>query len=86
MSVVMDFQANTVARRNSLAALAWESDAQVTLHVLETSDAQCLDRLKARNAAGNHPFQVSEAQFHALAQYYEHPTTDEGLPIATYRS
>ncbi|MGX9354715.1 hypothetical protein ACS3SW_05995 [Roseobacteraceae bacterium S113] len=57
------------------------SDAAHQLHVLAPSDAVCLARLRARNAAGTHPFEVSEAQYYAVTKHFVAPSEDEGFTI-----
>lgn len=84
VSVVLDFQANTGARRQWLHSLAQAADAAHTLHFLDVPDELCLARLRARNAGGSHPFTLSEEQFHQLSKHFAVPAPEEGISIVTY--
>ena len=44
------------------------------LHVLDTPDAICKQRLRQRNSSGEHPFQVSDAEYEQFTRYYVPPT------------
>ncbi len=81
VSVVLDFQANTLEARAWLRDLITASGAGHQLHVLAPADEVCLARLKARNAAGTHPFAVSEAQFHQISRHFVLPTAEEGFNL-----
>lgn len=81
MSVVLDFAANTVAQRVWMRGLIDAAGAKHVMHVLETPDEVCLARLRARNAAGDHPFAATEAQFHLFARHFVPPGPDEGFVI-----
>src|SRR5438045_393712 len=61
LSVVLDFQANTVRVRGWMRSLIAEAGVAHELHVLDVPDELCKQRLRARNAGGEHPFQVSDA-------------------------
>ena len=79
LSVVLDFQANTVESRRWMRSVLDQTDADHRFHVLMPPDEVCLERLRARNASGRHPFTVTEEQFHRFAKYFEPPTPDEGF-------
>ncbi|MEM7075120.1 MAG: AAA family ATPase [Pseudomonadota bacterium] len=81
VSVVLDFQANTIDARSWMRGILDRTDAAHLLHVLDVPDEICLQRLRARNARGDHPFEVSEAQFHRISQHVVTPTADEGFTI-----
>ena len=81
VSVVLDFQANTRDARAWMKDIAEASGAPHVLHVMETPDALCLDRLRARNASGAHPFAPTEAMFHQFSRHFAPPALDEGLTI-----
>ncbi|WP_424975027.1 AAA family ATPase [Dinoroseobacter sp. S124A] len=81
LSVVLDFQANTVDARAWMRGLSSEAGADHRLHLLTASDAICLARLKARNAGGDHPFAATEAQFHQVTKFFQPPSEDEGLTV-----
>ncbi|MEL6645976.1 MAG: ATP-binding protein [Pseudomonadota bacterium] len=84
VSVVLDFQANTVRSRAWMRGIAEEAGAAHRLHVLDLPDEVCLARLKARNAEGKHPFAATEAQFKEFTAYYTLPTENEGLEIVMH--
>ena len=79
VSVVLDFQANTVEARAWMRELFEAADAPHLLHVLDTPDEVCLARLKARNAQGDHPFAVTEEEFERVSKFFQPPTPDEGF-------
>lgn len=60
LSVVLDFPANTVNWRNWMRSLITDADVAHELHVLDVPDTICKERLRRRNADGEHPYQVSE--------------------------
>ncbi|MFD0982706.1 AAA family ATPase [Tropicimonas aquimaris] len=84
VSVVLDFQANTLARRAWMRSLVEASGAAHTLHFLDVPDEVCLARLRARNACGDHPFEVSDEQFAQLSRHFVPPTPEEGLHIVMH--
>lgn len=86
LSVVLDFHANTVASRAWMRTVFEAAKADHKLHVLDTPDEVCLARLRARNAAGAHPFATTEAQFHQLSKHFAPPSPEEGFTIITYES
>ena len=81
VSVVLDYQANTVEIRSWMRGIFETAEASHRLHLMTASDETCLTRLRARNAEGKHPFAVTEAQFHAFTKHFKHPTPDEGFHI-----
>lgn len=81
LSVVLDFQANTIESRQWMRAIIDEAEAEHQMHVLVPPDVVCLQRLRARNAGGDHPFAVSEEQFHQIAQHFVPPTPEEGFNL-----
>lgn len=84
VSVVLDFPANTLASRQWMMSLVNASGAAHRLHYLEVSDALCKERLRQRNAAGNHDFAASDAQFDLITQYFVEPKEEEGFHIQRY--
>ncbi|MTI42733.1 putative kinase [Roseibium hamelinense] len=81
VSVVLDFPANTIETRRWMTTIFKESTSAHQLHVLDTSEKRCLERLRARNASGTHPFHVSEELFRRFSSYYEPPTPEEGFNL-----
>jgi predicted kinase len=84
LSVVLDFPANTVANRAWMRGIFEAAGAGHRLHVLDPPDEVCWARLQARNAAGQHEYQVSREEFEAFTAYFQQPTPDEGLDVARY--
>ncbi|BEM56978.1 cell division protein ZipA [Serratia marcescens] len=83
-SVALDFPMNTPDRRRWAKALAEEAGVAHCLHFLDVSHAQCLSRITLRNARGEHPFTLSEAEFERLAQYFVPPAEEEGMTVLHY--
>lgn len=81
IGVVLDFHANTRRRRDWLRGLAQGGPARAVLHWLDASDATCLARLRARNAAGEHPYRTDDATFEAFTRAFEPPGADEGWNV-----
>ncbi|MCW8843671.1 MAG: ATP-binding protein [Rhodobacteraceae bacterium] len=81
LSVVLDFQANTKESRDWMRGILDESGAAHVLHVLDVEDAVCLERLRARNAAGDHDFAATEAQFRMISNHFVPPAPEEGFTI-----
>ncbi len=81
VSVVLDFQGNTVESRAWMRSLLDQTDADHQFHVLMPPDEVCLERLRARNESGRHPFTVNEEQFHQISAYFLPPTLDEGFNL-----
>lgn len=81
LSVVLDFPANTVAQRQWLRSLIVQSGVHHELHLLDVPDDVCKQRLRERNAAGEHPFQVSKEDFELFTRYYVPPASDEGFNV-----
>ena len=79
VSVVLDAPANTHAQRAWLRDLIRATECPHRLHLLTPPDAVLLERLRARNASGTHPFTVSEEMFHRFARAFDPPAPDEGF-------
>jgi predicted kinase len=84
VSVVLDFPANTVVQRAWMREILAAANAAHQLHVFDVSDEVCLARLRARNAAGDHPFTVTEAQFHQFSSHFAVPTSEEGFDLVVH--
>ena len=84
VSVVLDFPANTVAQRGWVRGILRGVEVAHQLHVLNVPNEVCLARLRARNAAGDHPFAVTEAQFRQFASHFAAPTPDEGFNLVIH--
>lgn len=85
VSIVLDFPANTVKSRAWMRSVFEEAGVAHKLHFLDTPDDVCRARLAARNASGEHDYQVSEAQFEEFTRYFEPPNEAEGFDIVIYR-
>lgn len=79
LSVVLDFPANTPASRRWMRSLFERAGADHRLHFLDLPDEVCKARLRARNAAGSHAFNASEAEFDLFTSYFVPPSADEGF-------
>lgn len=84
LSVVLDFPANTPGQRRWSHEIAETAGVSHFIHFLDVSDDVCLARLRARNAAGAHPFTVSDALFHEVTRHFTAPTADEGFTIVVH--
>ncbi len=84
VSVVLDFQANTLDSRAWMRDILAATDASHQLHVLNVPDEVCLARLRARNAGGDHAFAATEAQFQQLSKHFVAPSPDEGFTIVLH--
>jgi predicted kinase len=85
LSVVLDFPANTPASRQWMRSLFERAGVSHRLHFLDVPDDVCKARLRARNAAGTHAFNATDAEFDLFTSYFVPPSADEGFDIETYR-
>jgi predicted kinase len=81
LSVVLDFPANTLRQRQWLRGLCDAARVSHQLHYLDLSDDACKQRLRKRNAAGEHVFQTSDENFDLVTSYFVPPTASEGFNI-----
>lgn len=81
LSVVLDFPANTLSARAWMKTLYEAAGADHRLHFLDVPDEICKARLRARNAAGDHPFAATDAEFEAITRYFVAPSAEEGFII-----
>ena len=84
LSVVLDFPANTVSNRNWMRSLISEANAAHQLHLLDVPDTVCKQRLRQRNQSGEHPFQVSEAEYDLFTSYFGPPGPGEGFKVIVH--
>lgn len=82
--VVLDFHANTVERRAWAKSLFEGAGADHRLHYLRQSDATCRARLRTRNAAGTHEYEVSDDQFDIFTAYFIEPDPAEGFHVVVH--
>lgn len=83
-SVVLDFAANTPDQRAWMMQIITAANCPHVLHYLEVPDEVCRARLHARNASGNHPFQVSDEQFDWITEHFVPPHEAEGFQVRIY--
>ena len=84
VSVVLDFQGNTPAARAWMRTLITDG-VRCQLHLLDVSDDECRARLRARNAAGTHDYQVSDEDFDRFTAYFTPPSPEEGFDVVVHR-
>lgn len=84
MSVVLDFPANTVNNRRWARDILDRTGAAHQLHFLDVPDEVCKARLRARNAAAEHPFETSDAEFDQITSFFVAPSDDEGFNVVRY--
>jgi predicted kinase len=85
LNVVLDWPANTVRTRRWMRGVFEAADAAHVMHVLETPESLSLERLRARNASGEHEFTLTDEQFAELSAYFEPVTAEEGFKVETHR-
>jgi predicted kinase len=84
LSVVLDFPANTVSNRNWMRSLITQANVAHELHLLDFPDTICKQKLRERNARGQHPFQVSEAEYDLFTSHFVAPGPDEGFNVVVH--
>ena len=84
--VVLDFPANTVTYRNWMRSLITQAEAAHELHWLDVPDTICKQRLRQRNAEGEHPYHVSEATYDLFTSYFVPPGPEEHFNIVVHPS
>jgi predicted kinase len=85
LSVVLDFPANTLASRGWMRRIFEDADAPHQLHFLDVPDETCQRRCQQRNAAGEHPFHVSEADYELFTSYFVPPAPEEGFNVVVHK-
>jgi hypothetical protein len=68
-----------------MRSLIDQSGAAHELHLLDVPDAICKQRLQKRNAAGEHPFQVTEAEYELFTRYFVPPAPSEGFTVVEHQ-
>jgi predicted kinase len=86
MSVVLDFPANTLTSRGWMRGIFEDANAAHELHFLDIPDRTCKRRLGKRNAAGEHPFHVSESDYEIFTSYFVPPAPDEGFNVVVHKA
>jgi predicted kinase len=85
LSVVLDFPANTPRQRAWMRSLIAETKVAHELHHLDIPDAICKQRLRQRNAGGEHPFQVSDAEYEQFTAHFVPPGAEEGFNVIVHK-
>jgi predicted kinase len=85
LSVVLDFPANTAIWRDWMRSLIEESNADHELHFLDVPDAICRQRLRQRNAGGEHPWQIDDATYDLFMSYFVAPRPEEGFNVIVHQ-
>jgi predicted kinase len=85
LSVVLDFAANTPRQRAWVRSLIDTARVPHELHYLDMPDELCKQRLRQRNAGGEHQFQVSDAEFEQFTAYFAPPESSEGFNVIVHR-
>ncbi len=67
-----------------MRSLIAQADVDHELHLLDVSDAICKQRLRERNARGQHPYQVSDATYDLFTSYFIPPNPDEGFNVIVH--
>jgi predicted kinase len=84
VSVVLDFQANTLAARGWMRGILEGTEARHELHYLRVPDEVCRARLRARNTAGTHEYETSDADFDLITGYFTPPSEEEGFHVVVH--
>lgn len=84
--VILDFPANTPEWRAWMRLLAEKALVRCELHYLKVSDEVCKERLRRRNAQGNHPYLADEQTFDLFTRHFLPPSDDEGIDIQIHQA
>jgi len=85
VSVVADFQANTIEARLWMREIFKNAGCAHRLHFLDVPEDVCRARLRRRNEEGSHAFAPTDAQFDWITRHFVPPSADEGFDIQTHR-
>jgi len=86
ISVVLDFPGNTVNQRAWFRSIIEEAGVDHELHFLDTPDADCKARLKARSAHLPPGTKwTTEEDFELIASHFRAPAVDEGFNVILHR-
>ena len=86
ISVVLDFPANAKAQRAWFRLLFETADVKHELHFVDAPDGLCKRQLKSRSEhlPPGTPW-TTEAEFDAIAAYFQPPSTDEAFNVIHHR-
>ena len=85
VSVVLDFPANTLTSRSWMRSLFEAAQADHRLHYLDVADEVCKARLRERNAAGEHDYHTSDAEFDLITSHFVPPGPAEGFNLVRHQ-
>ena len=54
--------------------------------MLDVPDEVCKQRLRARNAGGEHQFQVSDAEYEQFTAHFVPPGAEEGFNVIVHKA
>jgi predicted kinase len=75
-----------VKNRDWMRSLIAKAGVPHELHLLDLPDAVCKQRLRERNAGGEHPFQVTDAEYDQFTRYFAPPGPDEGFNVIVHNA
>jgi predicted kinase len=88
ISVVLDFQSNTLATRKwargVFEAANLPHGAPHQLHWMDIPDDECRRRMHRRNATGTHPYQLTDEDFDKITPYFVAPSAEEGFTVVRH--
>ena len=67
-----------------MRSLITQANVAHELDLLDFPDTICKQRLQERNAGGEHPFQVSEAEYDLFTSYFVLPGPSEGFNVVVH--
>ncbi|MEM8643799.1 MAG: ATP-binding protein [Pseudomonadota bacterium] len=85
VSVVADFQANTIDARLFMREIFKNAGCGHRLHFLDVPEEVCRVRLRRRNEEGSHAFAPTDAQFDQITRHFVPPSADEGFDIEMHK-
>lgn len=85
VSIALDFPANTVRWRGWMREVFDAAGVHHALHLLDVPDALCRERLRARNASGEHVYTIDDATYDAFMEYFVPPAPEEGFNVIVHR-
>ena len=88
VSVVFDFDGNTVKARQRVREIFEAVGADHLLHVIVASDSQCLANIHRRNEEkpqGIYWGYVSDETFHEVTAHFVAPQPEEGFRLVSHR-
>jgi predicted kinase len=84
LSVVLDFPANTLRQRAWMKEIFAQAHVAHELHWLDVPDEICKRRMHRRNASGEHPFELTDADYEQFTRHFVPPSPDEGFNMVVH--